>query len=203
MQQSVVKANEIGVWDPFVRIFHWLLAVSVIVAWFIDEPLLLHTWLGYTAAVLIALRIVWGFIGPKQARFGTFVRSPRVVLQYLIALLRFSSKRYVGHSPAGSAMIVALLFMTAVTAITGMVDLAAERGQGPFAAFVAKVEQPVGVGGQREGDREDSALKEVHEIAANVTLVLVVFHLAGVGLASVAHRENLVRAMITGRKRLE
>ncbi len=98
-----MQVTEITVWDPFVRVFHWLLALSVIVAWFTDEPRWLHTWLGYIAAVLIALRVIWGFIGPKEARFVSFVRRPRVVLQYFVDLIRLSSKRHIGHSPAGGA----------------------------------------------------------------------------------------------------
>lgn len=197
------QSKEIVVWDPFVRVFHWLLAASVIIAWFADEPLWLHTWLGYTAAGLIALRIIWGFAGPERARFSSFVRRPSAVLQYAFDLIRLSATRYVGHSPAGGAMIVALLFMVAVTAITGMADLAAEHGQGPLAGFVTQAVQSAPAGERDKEEREESLLKEVHETAANITMVLVILHLAGVGLASFAHRENLVRAMITGRKRAE
>jgi cytochrome b len=201
-QGGQMQATEIAVWDPFVRTFHWLLAALVIVAWFTDEPLWLHTWLGYTAGALVVLRVIWGFIGSREARFASFVRGPRVILQDLVDLIRLSSKRYLGHSPAGGAMILALLFMVAVTAITGMVNLAAERGEGPLAGFVAKLEQSSPTGERDEAERhQETFLKEVHETAANITLVLVVLHLAGVGWASFAHRENLVRAMITGRKK--
>ncbi len=191
---------EIGVWDPFVRVSHWLLATAVIVAWLTDEPMWLHSWLGYLAAILVILRVVWGFVGPEYARFTNFVRGPRVVLGYLARLIRFSSKRYVGHSPAGGAMIVALLLMIAVTTVTGMANLAADRGVGPLAGVIAKVERPPRVPGQR---RPQLFIKEVHEAAANVTLVLVALHVLGVLLASFAHRENLIASMITGRKRLE
>lgn len=194
-----MQTAEVPVWDPFVRLCHWLLATAVIVAWFADEPLWMHTWLGYLAAVLIVLRVAWGFIGPKHARFVNFVRGPRVVFAYLADLTRFSSKRYLGHSPAGGAMIIALLFMVAVTAGTGMANLAADRGEGPLAGVIAKIERP-SIPGQR---RPPLFMEEVHEAAANITLVLVLLHLAGVALASFAHRENLVRAMITGRKRPE
>ena len=199
-----METTEVAVWDPMVRVCHWSLAIVVIVDWFTDEPLWMHSWLGYLATVLVILRVAWGFIGPEHARFVSFVRGPRAVFGYLADLTRFSSKRYLGHSPAGGAMIIALLVMVAVTTVTGMANLAADRGEGPLAGIVAKVEPP-SVPGERAGDgrHEELFIKEVHETAANITLVLVVLHLAGVALASFAHRENLVRAMITGRKRPE
>jgi cytochrome b len=192
-----MQMREIKVWDPLVRTSHWLLATAVIIAWFVDEPLWLHTWLGYIPIALVLVRIVWGFIGPDYARFASFVRGPGVTFGYFADLIRFSSKRYLGHSPAGAVMIIALLVMVAVTAVTGMVSLAATRGEGPLAGVITKVERA-----NTEDDHE-LFIEEVHETAANVTMVLVLLHFAGVALASYAHRENLVAAMITGRKRAE
>ncbi len=195
-----MRVVEITVWDPFVRASHWVLAVVVLVDWFTDEPRWMHVWLGYVAATLIILRFIWGFIGSEHARFANFVRGPRLVCDYLAGLIRFSSQRYLGHSPAGGAMIVALLVMIAATAVTGMVNLAQDQGEGPLASVVAKVERPPRIPGQR---RPQLVSKQVHETVANITLVLVILHVCGVILASFAHRENLVRAMITGRKRAE
>ena len=190
-----MQTIEVRVWDPIVRIVHWALAATVLIAWMFDEPLWMHAWLGYAAAMLVVVRILWGFVGPEHARFVNFVRGPRIVIGYLAGLIRFSSRRYLGHSPAGGAMIIALLFMIAVTTATGMANLAADRGEGPLASVIAKVEpQP----GQRHSEL---FIREVHETAANITLALVVLHVCGVLLASFAHRENLVLAMITGRKR--
>jgi cytochrome b len=149
---------------------------------------------------VVILRIVWGFVGPENARFASFVRAPRAVFDYLAGLIRFSSKRYLGHSPAGGAMIVALLIMIAATVVTGMANLAADQGTGPLSGVVAKVERPPRVPGVR---RPQLMMKQVHETVANITLVFVVLHVFGVALASFAHRENLVRAMITGQKRAE
>lgn len=199
MPQST-KVTEVRVWDPFVRVSHWSLAGAVLIAWATDEPLWLHNWLGYLAAILVVLRVIWGFIGSEQARFVSFVRGPRLVFDYLAGLIRFSSPRYLGHSPAGGAMIVALLIMIAATTGTGMAELAVERGQGPLAGIIAKVERPPRVPGQR---RPPLFIKQVHETVANITLILVVLHILGVAAASIAHRENLVWAMITGRKRAE
>jgi cytochrome b len=195
-----MQVMEVRVWDPVVRAVHWVLAAAVIVDWFTDEPLWMHTWLGYLALALVVLRMVWGFVGPEHARFVSFVRGPQLVFDYLAGLVRFSSQRYLGHSPAGGAMIVALLIMIAATAGTGMANLAADRGEGPLASVIAKVERPPRVPGQR---RPPLLMKQVHETVANITIALVVLHVLGVALASFAHRENLVRAMITGRKRAE
>jgi cytochrome b len=191
---------QIRVWDPFVRVFHWLLAGAVLIAWASDEPLWLHTSLGYVAAALVVLRVIWGFIGSEHARFVSFIRGPRQVFEYLAGMIRFSSPRYLGHSPAGSAMIVALLIMVAATAGTGMANLAADKGEGPLAGMIAKVERPPRVPGQR---RPQLMIKQVHETLANITLILVVLHVPGVAAASIAHRENLVWSMITGTKRLK
>jgi cytochrome b len=192
------ETAEVRVWDPFVRVFHWLLAATVLIDWITDEPRWMHVWLGYLAAVLVVLRVIWGFIGPEPARFASFVRGPAEVLGYLGGLVRFSSRRYLGHSPAGGAMVVALLFMVAATVVTGFVNLAQDEGAGPLAGVVAKVERPPRVPGQR---RPPLLSKQVHETVANITLVLVILHVGGVVLASVAHRENLVASMFTGRKR--
>jgi cytochrome b len=191
---------EVRVWDPLIRVVHWLLAAAVLTDWITDEPRWMHVWLGYLAGLLIVVRIVWGFVGPENARFASFVRGPRVVFDYLTGLVRFSSERYLGHSPAGGAMIIALLILIAATVVTGMANLAADEGTGPLSSVIAKVERPLRVPGQR---RPPLVMKQVHETVANATLVFVVFHVLGVALASFAHRENLLRAMITGRKRTE
>lgn len=195
-----MPVREIRVWDPFIRLCHWLLAVAVIWDWLSEDPLWLHTWLGYVAAVLVILRVLWGFVGSGYARFVSFITGPRTIFDYLAGLVRFSSKRYVGHSPAGGAMIVALLLMIAATAGTGMATLAADEGQGPLSSVIAKVERPYS---DHDGKRPPLPIKEAHEILANITISLVVLHVIGVIVASFAHHENLVRSMITGRKRAE
>ena len=194
----MMQTVEVRVWDLFVRLCHWLLATVVLVDWFTDEPRWMHVWLGYIAVVLVLLRVIWGFVGSEHARFTNFVRGPRLVFDYLAGLIRFSSPRYLGHSPAGGAMIVALLIMIVATAVTGMVNLAQDQGEGPLAGVITKIERPARVPGQR---RPPLVIKQVHETLANVTLVLVILHVCGVALVSFAHRENLVRAMVTGRKR--
>lgn len=167
----------VKVWDPLVRVFHWSLAGLFLLAYATaDEVENVHIAAGYTIAALLGLRIVWGFVGPRHARFSDFVRSPRAVLAYArdVALLR--APRYLGHNPAGGAMVVALVVMLIGTCATGYM-----MTTGSF--WGAKW------------------VEEVHETFASLTIGLVVVHVLGVLVASFEHRENLVKAMITGRKR--
>ncbi|RBP14394.1 cytochrome b [Roseiarcus fermentans] len=167
----------IPVWDPFVRAFHWALAASFAVAWASSEHAeTVHDAAGYVAGALVAVRVVWGFVGPRYARFAQFVRSPETVIDYVQAIGNGSERRYIGHNPAGGAMIVVLLAAVAATAFTGwMMTTDAFWGS--------------------------EALQHVHSVLAHAALALVALHLAGVALASLRHRENLVRAMVVGAKR--
>ncbi len=172
-----MTATSVKVWDPLVRLFHWSLAASFLVAWLTaDEWGDLHHWAGYAAGALIGFRILWGLVGPRYARFGQFVRSPATVVRFGIAMLRGQEPRYVGHNPVGAVMILALIVLMAATATTGwMFTLDAFWG-------VEWVE-------------------ELHGALANLMLFLVVVHVSGVLFASLRHRENLVHAMVVGRKR--
>lgn len=200
----------IRVWDPLIRIGHWVLVAAFATAYLSEgEPQWLHSFAGYAIAVTVAIRILWGFVGPRRARFSDFVTGPGRVLTYLRDLISGRAERHVGHSPAGGAMTVALLFALALTALSGMANLAVEEGQGPLAGIVTAQSLPAWMaeedddddyigGGHGEGGE---AFEEIHEFAANATLLLVFLHFAGVLWASRAHGENLARSMITGLKR--
>ena len=186
-------SGRVLVWDPFIRVFHWGLVLSFLVAFLTeDEALGLHTWAGYAALGLIAARLVWGLIGPRHARFSDFVRGPKATLAYLRDEIGGRATRYLGHNPAGAAMVIALLLGVVTTALTGIATLGANELSGPFAPWLG-------------GMSHESAhwLEEVHEFCAYLTLALVPLHLLGVALASRLHRENLVRSMIDGYKRSE
>ena len=203
-----------AVWDPFVRIGHWLLVIAFAVAYFTAEeesgsPDALHVWGGYLVGVIVVLRILWGVAGPKHARFRDFAYSPAAILRYLVNLLSGRARRYLGHSPAGGAMVIALLACLAATVATGIIAYG-ERGKGPLAAEqTIVVNAAYGEEGKAEGETaeaegsggEESFVAELHGVLANFTLALVILHVAGVGLASIAHRENLVIAMVSGKKR--
>ncbi len=151
----------IRVWDPFVRAFHWALALSFAVAWLSSESMeRVHSAAGYVAGALVAARIVWGFVGPGYARFSQFVRSPATVLVYLKAIAEGSEPRFIGHNPAGGAMIVVLLAAMAAAVATGwLLTTDAFWGSTASAAssFDRRARRPAAraraSGGRRAGER--------------------------------------------------
>lgn len=176
---SESNRSDIRIWDAPVRIFHWLMVLSFAGAWLTAESerwRLVHVTLGYTMAGLVAFRLLWGLAGTRHARFASFVRGPKAVGSYLRSLLHGRPEHHAGHNPAGGWSIVALLALAALAAASG------------WAAYAH-------VGGEW--------MEEAHEMAANLMLAVVVVHVAGVLLGGWLHRENLVRAMITGRKQAD
>jgi len=178
----------ITVWDPLIRIFHWSLVICFIVAFVTeDDWLYLHSYAGYTIVGLLLFRIVWGVIGTHYARFSSFVTGPDAIKRYLKSLPTRHPEPHVGHNPAGGAMILVMIALLLLTALSGMATIAPD-GLGPLAnTFVAGL--------------SEHWLEEIHETLANLMLLMVVVHVGGVVVSSVLHRENLVRAMINGRKR--
>lgn len=184
-------SGNVKVWDRFVRIFHWSVAMLALICLLTeDEQLALHVLAGYTLLGLLMLRVAWGFAGPPSARFANFCCPPSAVWQYLRSLARMRSQRYLGHSPAGGAMIVALLVVLFLLGVTGIAAYAAEEQAGPLAGLL---------GGADLATR--SWLAGLHHALANLLWFMIFVHLAGVALASYAHRENLVWSMVTGIKR--
>ena len=169
MTQAMVR-----VWDPLVRVFHWGLVAAVAVAWLsADEWDDLHAIAGYVMLGLLAVRLIWGVVGSRYARFTQFLRAPKAVIAYLRELAAQRERRYLGHNPAGGMMILVLMLTLAGTGWTGWL---LENDAGDF-------------------------VEDLHEVLANFGLLLIGLHLGGVVLASLRHRENLARAMITGDKR--
>ena len=182
------KALLVHVGDPFVRIFHWTLVIGFTVAYLTEEDLLtVHVWAGYVVGALVVARVIWGFVGSPHARFSDFLYSPGTALRYMRDLLLFRAERHLGHSPAGGYMVFLLLAFIAATVITGLVVYGGDQQAGPLAGMFT--------------EETGEAMEEVHEVLANISLALVIAHIAAVMLASFAHHENLVRAMVTGYKR--
>lgn len=177
MSAGIDDAATVRIWSLPVRVFHWSLAASIALAWLAaEETRRLHELAGYAAVALVAWRLVAGLAGSRYTRFAQFVRSPRTVRRYLAESLRHSEPRYLGHNPAGGAMVLALLATIAAIALTG---------------WMQTTDAYWGV----------RWVERVHEMLGNLIVALVALHVAGVLAASLRHRENLVLAMLTGRKR--
>jgi len=178
----------IKVWDLPLRIFHWLLVAGFIVAYLTEDDLLtLHVWAGYLVAGLLLFRLVWGFVGTEYSRFSNFLCSPAQSITYVKGLFELKTKRYIGHNPAGAAMIVLLLVSLIMTVLTGFAVYGADQAAGPLASI---------------GSSNEKLWEESHEFFANFTLLLVVFHVLGVVVESYIYRENLARAMVSGYKKI-
>ncbi len=166
----------IRVWDLPVRVFHWLLALSFTGAYLtaeMDDWRLVHVTLGYTLAGLVGFRIIWGVVGTDSARFSRFVRGPQTTLRYLRSMIDGRPQHFTGHNPAGAMAIVLMLVIALFLASSGWLLYTERAGEW---------------------------MEEVHELIANLMLAVVLLHVAGVIVASLLHRENLAKAMVTGYK---
>lgn len=173
----IPPSGRVQVWDIGVRLFHWSLVAMIISAYVIVDPRQVHRILGYIVIGLIAFRLVWGVAGTRHARFINFIPGPTRLIGYFRDMLRGREDRYLGHNPAGAAMIVLLIAALFAVGLTGyMMGMDAYFGQ----AWV----------------------EHTHELIVNILVVLVVCHVVGVIYASWRHRENLVKSMITGKKDL-
>lgn len=190
--------NSINVWDLPIRMFHWSLVLFFSVAYFsAEDHKTLHAYAGYVVFALIAFRIVWGFVGNRYARFGDFVTRPSAVIAYLKRFIARTPPHYTGHNPAGGYMVVALLILLTVVVVTGL-EVYGLEGHGPLAATALTLNAAtVSIAPDRARHR---FWKGVHELASNLALALIILHVLSVLVASRIHKENLVKAMITGKK---
>ncbi|MBI3771833.1 MAG: cytochrome b/b6 domain-containing protein [Gammaproteobacteria bacterium] len=183
--------QQVKVWDGFVRFFHWSLVLSFIAAYLtfqfgMQET---HAILGYFITGLIIFRIIWGFAGSQYARFSNFIYRPKTVIDYIKSIYSGQPAHYLGHNPAGGMMVLALLTALTIITVSGLVILGTIEFDGPLVGVLHNL-----------GDETVYAFREIHEVCVNVMLALIAFHVVGVILASVQHKENLVKAMLTGYK---
>lgn len=171
---ATVKA--VPVWDRFVRIFHWSLVACVMVNFFaVDDGETLHQWLGYTASALVCARIVWGFVGPRHARFSDFFPTPAKIRGHLSGLLSGAKDHHDGHNPVGAVVMLAMLAIVLALGTTG---------------FLQTTDAFWG----------EEWLQELHEGLASALIGLAGLHAAAAIVMSRVERTNLIAAMITGVK---
>lgn len=199
------KGQALPSWDPLLRLAHWGIAVVVIANYaFTKEGGSVHIALGWAGMALLLLRLIWGFVGPREARFASFPPNPMAALRHLGGLLRGKAPQYPSHNPAGALMAYALWACLAVLMLTGL----GMSGLSPFAqadleAAVAEGDWSVLVEDDGEAEGESpygDVLEEVHEVAANLILILAVLHVAGVAVESRAMRRNLLAPMLITRR---
>lgn len=178
------------VWDLPVRVFHWTLVLAIIGA-FVTNRLGVayfqyHVWCGYTILVLILFRIIWGIVGTKHARFSNFVRGPHATLRYVAKLISGRDDNYAGHNPLGAWMVVALLGTLGVQAAFGLFANDEIFNTGPLSGYVSQV--------------VSLRLTSMHRYLFYWIIGAVTVHIFAVVAHSLFKEENLVRAMMTGRK---
>ncbi|WOH81877.1 cytochrome b/b6 domain-containing protein [Bradyrhizobium sp. BEA-2-5] len=171
-------ATSVQVWDLPLRLWHWALAILVLVAWVTPSTYdRVHRVAGYSVIALLAFRLIWGFAGTRYARFGRLGVRLRAAPRYIWNLRRGMTGRYIGLNPAGSLMLVALLASLAVSTITGAMSVTVTF----FGVWW---------------------VEDTHAYASDAVMVLVGLHVLGVVVVGLLQRQNLVRAMFTGRKQL-
>jgi cytochrome b len=186
-------ARAVLVWDLPTRVFHWLLVLGVAISYLTGGEegwlFVVHTASGYLIAVLLLFRVIWGVIGSPRSRFRDFVHGWRSVADYVRSLLALHPPRYIGHNPLGGWMVILMLIVLLITVVTGL--FSGEEGEASGLLF-PWIATPGSEG-----------LSEVHEVFANVIVILAVIHVCGVLADWWLTRENLVSAMISGSKQLD
>jgi cytochrome b len=185
------QVAKVKVWDRFLRFFHWTLVLCFATAFISGEAnaSTLHVLVGYVLCVLLAARVYWGFKGSEYARFRAFIYPVSEALEYLRSMLKGNPKHYYGHNPAGALMVFTMFGLLAVIFISGLLTLGTIDFEGPL-VFLAN----------RVSDEASYVFRHLHEFLPPVALGLVLLHLLGVLVGSIQHKENLVRAMLTGKK---
>lgn len=185
--------NRVMIWDAPVRLFHWALAICIVVSVASGmtggNAMQIHLWSGYTILALVLFRLLWGFVGSTYARFADFLYGPRAVWSFARMLFGrdpAQSVHYAGHNPLGGWMVVALLVLLLLQASTGLFSSDDIVTEGPLARLVSKV----------TSDR----LTALHDLNSTIIIVLVVTHIVAVLFHLLVKRENLIVAMISGYK---
>jgi cytochrome b len=185
------KQQRIRVWDPLVRIFHWSLAACFLIAYVVEDDMLnLHVLAGSIVFGLIIFRLIWGVMGTEHSRFADFICSFKQIIQHLRDLVRLHPAQHTGHTPVGGVMIFLLLLGLLILTLSGIMLYALEGALLPFAGLMTGVDLDTTV-----------LIEHIHGWAADLLVLFILFHVAGVLFESLLQKQNLVRAMITGYKK--
>lgn len=181
----------IRLWDPALRLFHWLLVACVVAAWglgrFGPDIMTLHFYFGYAIAALLGFRLIWGLVGPVTARFTHFMHGPGTTARYLQTMFVRKPSYWAGHNPVGALAAFGLLGLLIAQVATGLVaDPDDFVNVGPFASLVGY----------------DNAVlaTRIHNLLANLLLALVALHVTAIAFYKLWKREDLITPMITGMK---
>lgn len=216
-------SNKVYVWDPLIRFFHWTLVLAFTIAYLTgEEESLIHAYSGYYILGLLAIRIIWGFVGTHYARFSQFIYPPAAVIDYMKGLVSAkhsenSDKKFIGHNPAGGWMVITLLISLLATSYSGL-KVYGYEGYGPLASNTTSIVSQqqghfVKVSESEHKEDDDNRVKgsnankaneefweEIHEFLANFTVLLIALHIGGVLLSSKKQKQNLAKSMLTGFK---
>ena len=179
--------RRVKVWDLPTRLFHWTLALLIVVLAVSGQlgKLDVHMLVGPAVVALVLFRLAWGLVGSQTARFSHFVRGPRAVLAY-IAAARNGAVRSVGHNPLGAFSVLALLTLALVQGLTGLFTSDDILSEGPLAHLVSA--------------KTVALLSAVHRLGFKLLLAFIALHLAAVAFYRFVKKDDMVEAMITGEK---
>ena len=180
------------VWDVPTRLFHWLLVICVGAAWYIGENrdftnIDWHFYLGYTVGGLVVFRLLWGIVGPSPVRISSLFHGPMSIVRYAATVFQRSPSGTPGHNPLGSLSVIALLVSLIVQVVTGL--FAYDDGLFSGGPLHDMVSEAVVL-----------QMTSIHGINAKILLALVSLHIFAALFYLFWKRENIIIAMITGRK---
>ncbi|NBB25162.1 cytochrome B [Porphyrobacter sp. SLTP] len=175
-------------WDPIVRITHWSIALAVLAnALLTEEGSGPHIWVGYGLAAILALRLLWGLVGPAEARFAAFWPSPRKAFAHLRDIRAGTVTPHASHNPLGALMVYAIWVCLLTIIATGITmagpppwDGAEREAEHRSAVVSGESHEEASEEGDSEEEGEEGLLGEIHETAANLLYLLILLHLAGV-----------------------
>lgn len=202
--------SHVALWDPVVRITHWGSAGIVLSnALITSGGGVLHVSLGWVLMALLLMRLVWGALGPAEARFSAFPPNPIAALRHLRGLVAGRAREYPSHNPAGALMVYAFWATLALVVATGLVmtggatpmQVARDKAAVESGDWSALIKQSDGESSSEDGGGVGDLAKEVHGVAANLLLFFAALHVAGVLLEGRALRRNLVAPMVLGERR--